>query len=107
MESAGKDEPALAPEVQCRCSAGGVPAGVEEAHAGGQNPAEGEEGHEATSQVEGHDLLRGEDPREHLEHGSVSAVLERCRGEAGAGVPAGCSPEGSTRPVVSCALEAG
>lgn len=40
MESAGKDEPALAPEVQCRCSAGGVPAGVE-VRAGGQNHADG------------------------------------------------------------------
>lgn len=82
---------------------------MEEAHAGGQNPAEGwgdVMGHEAASQVEGHDLLSGEDPRDHLEHESVSAVLERSRGEAGAGVPAGCSPEGSRRPVASCVLGA-
>lgn len=56
--------------VQCRCSAGGAPVGVEEVHAGGQNPAEGEvAGHEATSQVGGRDLQSDEDPREHLEHG--------------------------------------
>ncbi len=39
---------------------------MEDARAGGQNPAD----REATSQAEGHDLLSGEDPREHLEHGS-------------------------------------
>lgn len=76
---------------------------MEDARAGGQNPAD----REATSQAEGHDLLSGEDPREHLEHGSVSAVLERSRGEAGAGVPVGCIPEWSRRPGASCALGAG
>lgn len=35
-----------------------------------------------------------------------SAVLERSTGEAGAGVPADCSPEGSRRPVGSCVLGA-
>lgn len=42
-----------------------------------------------------------------LRSSPVSAVLERSRGEAGAGVPAGCIPEGSRRPGASCALGAG
>lgn len=106
MESAVEDEPVPAPEVvQCRCSAGGAPVGVGEVRAGGQNPAEGVAGHEATSQVVGRDLQSGEDLREHLEHGPVSAVRGRNTGEAG--VPADCSPEESRRPVGNCVLGAG